>query len=383
MKVPLLDLRKQNAPLRAELRAVFERVLDSGHYILGPELEAFEQRAAAYTGTRYALGVSSGTDALLLALMSLSIGPGDEVICPSFTFFATAGSIARTGAQPIFADCCPVCFNLDVEDARRRVTPRTKAVIAVHLFGQCADMDAVMRLAREHGLAVIEDAAQALGASHGGRKAGSMGDFGAFSFYPSKNLGGFGDAGLLVTSSDELAARARLLRTHGARQKYVHEWVGGNFRMDALQAALLAVKLNHLDAYNERRRRNAQFYIERLSELEGVALSGSAASQHARILLPAVCPSNLPIWNQFTIQVTNGSRDALRAHLEACGIATEIYYPYPLHLQPCFQHAGQPPPVLAVCERLAKQCLSLPVHSELTQEQLDAVVSAFARFLKS
>src|SRR5713226_740197 len=231
MRVPLLDLKQQNAPLAAELRAAFERVLASGQFILGPEVEELERRTAAMLEIKYAIGVSSGTDAILLALMALGIGPGDEVICPSFTFFATAGCIARVGAKPVFADSCSVCFNLDVEDAARRITPRTKAIIPVHLFGQPAEMEGVVNLAEAHGLAVIEDAAQALGAAYRGRRVVSIGTIGTCSFYPSKNLGGFAEGGLLVTSDDALAERVRLMRTHGAEQKYFHKMVGGNFRL--------------------------------------------------------------------------------------------------------------------------------------------------------
>ena len=259
MRIPLLDLKQQNALLASQLREAFQRVLDSGQFILGREVEELERNLAARLKVRYAIGVSSGTDAILLALMALGIGPGDEVICPSFTFFATAGCIARLGATPVFADSHPVCFNLDVEDAERRITPRVKAIMPVHLFGQPAEMDRVMALARKHGLRVIEDAAQALGAAYRGLPAGSISDFGAFSFFPTKNLGGFGDAGLLVTNDDELAARARLMRTHGAESKYFHKVVGGNFRIDSLQAALLSVKAAHLDEYTQGRISNAKY----------------------------------------------------------------------------------------------------------------------------
>src|SRR5882672_10378421 len=232
MKVPLLDLKQQNAPLAAGLRAAFERVLASGQFVLGPEVEALERQTAALLEVKHALGVSSGTDAILLALMTLGIGPGDEVICPSFTFFATAGCVARTGARPVFADSCPVCFNIDVADAARKTTAKTKAIIPVHLFGQAAEMDGVMALAEQYEVAVIEDAAQALGASYKGRRVGSIGAFGTFSFFPSKNLGGLGDSGMLVTNNDALAEKARLLRTHGSKPKYYHRVVGANFRMD-------------------------------------------------------------------------------------------------------------------------------------------------------
>jgi len=243
MPVPLLDVNAQNHPLEAELTEAFLRVFRSGQFIMGPEVEAFERDLEALTGARHALGVSSGTDAILLALMALGIGPGDEVLVPTFTFFATAGCVARVGATPVFVDACPVCFNLDLEDAARKVTPRTKAIIPVHLFGQCADMDGVLALARAHGLKVVEDGAQAIGATYKGRGAGTMGDAGTFSFFPSKNLGGFGDGGAFVCNDDALAEHARVLRVHGAKPKYYHHFVGANFRLDPLQAAMLRVKV--------------------------------------------------------------------------------------------------------------------------------------------
>lgn len=376
MKVPLLDLKQQNASLAAELRAAFERVLDSGQFILGREVEELERQTAALVNVKYAIGVSSGTDAILLALMALGIGPGDEVICPSFTFFATAGCIARVGAKPVFADSCELCFNLDVEDAARRITPRTKAIIPVHLFGQPAEMDGVMKLAEAHGMPVIEDAAQALGAAYRGRPVGSIGAFGAFSFYPSKNLSGFGDGGLLVTSDDTLAEKARLMRNHGAEAKYFHKVVGGNFRLAALHAALLSVKLPHLASYSEARIKNACYYTTRLREL-------------AFIMTPGAHSDNGHIWNQYTLRVAPGDnwkqdgnpRDALKKHLAVHEIGSEIYYPRPMHMQECFAHFG-PYPALPVCERLAAECISVPIYPELAREQQDAVVTAIAEFLE-
>ncbi len=387
MKVPLLDLKKQNAAIAERLHEACRRVLESGQYILGPEVEDLERRTAALTGAKHAIGVSSGTDAILLALMTLGIGPGDEVICPSFTFFATAGCIARTGATPVFADSCPACFNLDVADARRRITARTKAIIPVHLFGQSAAMDAVLDLARSANLFVIEDGAQALGAGYGARPAGSMGHFGTFSFFPSKNLGGFGDSGLLVTSDDALAERARLLRNHGAKPKYFHAMIGGNFRIDPMQAALLAVKLDYLEGYNARRAENAAYYTRRLSEIAGAAVSGAASGAcgavgngAARLILPEAHPGNRHIWNQYTLRVRGNLRDPLRGHLTACEIGSETYYPVPLHRQACF--AGLPSGVLPVCEQLSAECLSIPVYPELTRDQQDTVVQAIAEFLR-
>jgi dTDP-4-amino-4,6-dideoxygalactose transaminase len=392
MKVPLLDLKEQNEALASELRAAFERVLASGQFIQGPELQKFERQAAVTAGTRHAAGVSSGTDAILLALMALDIRAGDEVICPSFTFFATAGCVARIGAKPVFADSCPVCFNINVADARRRVTARTKAIMPVHLFGQAADMDATMELAREFGLKVIEDSAQAFGAEYRGRRVGSIGDFGTYSFFPSKNLGGFGDAGLLATNDDGLSAKAVLLRTHGAKPKYFHKAVGGNFRMDPLQAALLSAKLPHLEEYSRRRSANAGYYTERLSGLDGVAQPqvGEGHSCHqgeedwgarnVRLLLPAADPRNKHIWNQYTLRVLGGKRNALRDFLASREIGSEIYYPRPMHMQECFQD-GAPQPQLPVCERLAEECLSIPIYPELTRKHQDAVVEAIGSFL--
>ncbi len=375
MGVPLLDLTRQNAALHGELAAAFERVLHSGQFILGPEVEALEAEAAQFLGARHAVAVSSGTDAILVALMALGIGPGDEVVCPAFTFFATAGCVARVGATPVFAEVDPVTFNLDPADAARRITPRTRAIIPVHLFGQSAAMDPLLALARERGLAVIEDAAQALGARHGGRACGTLGDAGAFSFFPSKNLGGFGDGGLVVTGRDELDAKIRQLRAHGAKPKYFHAMVGGNFRLDALQCALLRVKLPHLPAYTEARRRNAAAYDAELGRLPGVARADAPAAAGARLVLPAALPGNDHIWNQYTLRVPGaGRRDALRQHLAARGIGTEIYYPLPLHRQACF---GRLPRVeLAVADRLAAEVLSLPIFPELTEAERQTVTTA-------
>ena len=401
MKVPLLDVNLQNLPLAGELENAFGHVLRSGRFILGPEVEKFERSAADLIGARHAVGVSSGTDAILLALMALGIGPGDEVICPSFTFFATAGCISRVGATPVFADSCPVCFNLDVEDATRRITARTRAIMPVHLFGQAAEMDRVMALAAAHpNMAVIEDAAQAIGAQYRGRGAGSIGDFGTFSFYPSKNLGGFGESGLLVTNSDVLAEEARLLRGHGAEQKYFHKKVGGNFRMDPLQAALLAVKLPHLAEYSEGRRRNAEYYTGQLRQISGICASPEGSlcvpSSHeclrpnkVGIVLPSAYPHNQHIWNQYTLRVIAGDqwagpenpRDGLQKFLAAREIGSEIYYPRPMHLQDCFAEAARETGKLPIAESLAHQCLSIPIFPELSREQLETVVAAIRDYL--
>jgi dTDP-4-amino-4,6-dideoxygalactose transaminase len=402
MFVPLLDLIAQNKPLENELKAAFERVLRSGQYILGAEVQDLETSIADLVGARHAIGVSSGTDAILLALMTLGIGPGDEVICPSFTFFATAGCIARTGAKPVFADSCPVCFNIDVADAARKTSARTKAVIPVHLFGQAAEMDGIMAFAEQHNLAVIEDAAQALGASYKGRKVGSIGAFGTFSFFPSKNLGGLGDSGMLVTNNDALAEKARLLRTHGSKPKYYHRIVGANFRMDPLQAALLSVKLPHYQAYTARRRSNASYYSNKLRRLSGVTVSSPSLctcrmetqkarslpvqnSQPAvRLLLPVAYPYNDHIWNQYTLRVIgNEQREALRAFLTARGIGTEIYYPVPMHQQECFAYLSTDSSLLPNATMLAKECLSIPIYPELEPEQKAEVASVIGEFLCS
>lgn len=379
MKVPLLDPKPQNRALDSELFSAFQRVFESGHFILGPEVESFERGVAAAAGARHGIGVSSGTDAILLALMALGIGPGDEVLCPSFTFFATAGCVARVGATPVFADCCPGEFNMDVGDAARRVTSRTRAIIPVHLFGQMADMDAVMELAQAHGLAVIEDAAQALGAAHRNRGAGSIGQFGTFSFFPSKNLGGFGDAGMLVTNDDALAAKARLLRGHGAERRYYHRSVGGNFRIDALQAALLNVKLPYLTAYSDARARNATRYSQLLK---------ASDPRRVDLLKPLAQPHNRHIWNQYTLRIVAGPewgrplspRDALKAWLTEREIGCEVYYPLPLHLQECFA-AARPAVPLPVCEGLAGEVLSIPVYPELPLAQQDTVIAAIHDFM--
>lgn len=361
---------------------------------MGPETESFERSLAHYIGSRHAISVSSGTDAILLALMVMGVGPGDEVICPSFTFFATAGCVARTGATPVFADSCPVCFNIDPDDAAARITPRTKAIIPVHLFGQPAAMDRILETAKKHSLLVIEDAAQALGAKFRGQSAGTLGTFGAYSFFPSKNLGCLGDGGLLVTNDDSLAERARLLRTHGAKPKYYHKYIGANFRMDAMQAALLAVKLPHLDSYAKSRTANATFYTDRLSKIPGIVpgqpnnqccvvskTAGDGNSSNFQISLPVEIPRRHHVWNQYTLRVTGGRRDALRDWLASRGIGSEIYYPVPMHQQECFAACVPPTLRLPVAERLAGESLSIPVFPELTADQKEEVISAISNFI--
>lgn len=397
MSVPLLDVNVQNHPLESELQAAFTQVLKHGRFIMGPENEALEKEIGAMVGVRHALAVSSGTDALLLALMALDIGPGDEVLCPAFTFFATAGVVSRLGAVPVFTDICPICFNMDVNDARKKITARTKAIIPVHLFGQSADMDAILELAREKGLKVLEDGAQAIGASYKGRQCGSMGDFGAYSFFPSKNLGGFGDGGMLVTNDDALAEQARVLRVHGSKPKYYHHFVGGNFRMDTLQSALLLVKLKRYGEYTAQRQANAAHYTAELLKLPGVvqadpahckcvrAQDAALSAAGARIVLPVSYAHNTHIWNQYTIRVAGkGNREALREHLQKAGVGCEIYYPLTLDQQPCF--ANLPAASRTGCEishRMAEEVLSIPIYGELSQGQRLEVVAGIASWLSA
>lgn len=368
MPVPLLDVNAQNLPIEAELTAAFQRVLHHGMFILGKEVDQFEADVREFLGVKHAIAVSSGTDALVLALMALDIQPGDEVICPAFTFFATGGSVARLGAVPVFCDVDAVHFNVSIDSLRAKITPRTKAIMPVHLFGQSADMDAIMAVAKEHNLRVIEDAAQSFGAKTQGRQTGTIGDFGAYSFFPSKNLGGLGDSGLLVTNDDKLGEYARILRVHGMAPKYYHHYVGANFRIDALQAAFLAVKLRHYASYTERRQANAAHYREQLAGIPG-------------LVVPSAAEGNDHIWNQFTLRVLDGKRDALRDHLVTQKIGCDIYYPVTLDQQKCFAHL--PAASLTGCDishRHAAEVLSIPVYPELSAAQRDEVVTAIRSF---
>ncbi len=372
-RVPLLDPVRGNAALDQQLMAACARVLHSGRYILGPEVETFEAACAAYLRVKHAIGVSSGTDALLMALMALDLEPGDEVICPSFTFFATAGSVWRSGAKPVFVDSLPDTFNLDPRDVERKLGPRTRAIIPVHLFGQAADLGPILELARSRGIAVIEDAAQAIGAEYHGQRVGGLGDSGCFSFFPSKNLGGFGDAGLLTSQDDALAQKLRMLRTHGGLKTYEHKVVGGNFRIDALQAALLAVKLPHLDQDTAARQAHAQHYRTRL-----VAAGVASGDGGAPVVLPALKESR-HVFNQFVIRVPK-RRDALRDHLGEKNIGCAVYYPLPLHQQPCFQAVAGG--ALPVAEQLAREVLAVPIAAELTRDEIDFVCDAIISFCK-
>lgn len=367
MQVPLLDLKEQNLALEGELKAAFGRVFGSGHFILGKEVEDFEGKVARYLGVKYAIGVSSGTDALLLALMALGIGAGDEVLCPTFTFFATAGCIARTGAKPVFVDSNLDDFNIDVRDVAKKITKKTKAMMPVHLYGQAAEMDELMKLSMEKKIFVIEDAAQAIGAEYKNKKVGGIGTFGAFSFFPSKNLGGFGDAGLLTTNDDALAERAKVLRVHGSAPKYYHSFIGGNFRIDPLQAAMLSVKLDHLGEYEEKRRANAEFYSKNLVLVD-------------EIILPKEFKGKHHIWNQYTLRVKGGKRDALKKFLQENHVGCEVYYPVPLHRQKCFEDVKAGFKTLKISEQLAEEVLSIPIFPELGSERRERVVEAIKRF---
>jgi len=364
--VKLLDLEAQYRPLRAEILAAITRVCDSQQFILGPEVEALERELAACTGAAHAITVSSGTDALVAALMALGIGHGDEVVTSTFSFFATAGSIARVGATPVFVDIDPVTFNIDPAAVRRAITPRTRAVMPVHLYGLCADLDPIMEAATSKGIAVIEDAAQAIGATYKSRQAGTIGTIGCFSFFPSKNLGAFGDAGFMTTNDPALANEIRLLRNHGAEPKYFHKRIGGNFRLDALQAAVLRVKLPHLDEWTAMRQRNAERY--------GPLFASAGLTD--RITLPTIPADRGHIFNQYVIRVAE--RGHVRRILDDRGIGTEVYYPVPFHLQECFASLGHRPGDFPHAEAAADSVLALPIYPELTMEQQSAVVAALA-----
>jgi dTDP-4-amino-4,6-dideoxygalactose transaminase len=371
MNVPLLDLQAQYRPLREEILAAVTRVCDSQRFIMGPEIEALESEMARMLGVSHAIAISSGTDALLLALMALGIKTGDEVVTTTYSFFATAGVIARLGARPVFVDIDPGTYNIDPADLRRAMTPRTRAILPVHLFGLSADLDPILEIAAEARVPVVEDAAQAIGATYKGRPVGAIGTFGCFSFFPSKNLGAFGDAGLLTTNDADLAKRARLMRTHGMEPKYYHHVVGGNFRMDALQAAVLRVKAPYLERWTDARRANARRYRSLFQD----------AGLTDRIVLPTERSDCRHIFNQFVIR-TSG-RDSLRRHLDARGIGTEIYYPMPFHLQSCFADLGYQRGTFPHAERAAEESLALPIFGELTAEQQDAVVSAIAEWVSA
>ena len=379
-KVPLLDLQAQYETIRDEVRRAVDEVFNSQHFVLGAEVQALEEEIARYSQTKFAIGCASGSDALLLALMSCGVGADDEVITTPFSFFATAGAIARLGARPVFVDIEGRAFNLDPSLVSAAITERTRAIMPVHLYGQCAEMGPLMEISRRTAdedvgfpIPIIEDAAQAIGAEDRGRRAGSMGAIGCFSFYPSKNLGGAGDGGMLVTNDLEHARRLHMLRVHGEEMKYHHKVIGINSRLDALQAAVLRAKLPHLEEWTTGRQRKAQQY----------ELMFADAGLSEQIEVPFVRTNARHIFHQFVIRVRDGRRDALREHLREHGVGTDVYYPVPLHLQECFAYLGYQEGDFPVAERAAKETLALPVYPELTDEQQDYVVNTIAQFFEA
>ena len=367
MTVPLLDLQAQYAPLREAILAAVTRVCDSQKFIGGPEVEGLERELCDYLDVPHAIGMSSGTDAVLAALMALDIGPGDEVITPTYSFFATAGCVVRVSARPVLVDIDPATFNIDVAATLDAISPRTRAIIPVHLFGQAAELKPIVDAAEQRGIAVIEDAAQAIGCMYHGRPVGTWGAVGCFSFFPSKNLGAFGDAGFVTATDAAIAKKLRLIRTHGMEPKYYHHIVGANFRIDAMQAAVLRVKLPHLQSWSDARRANAARYRALFAE---AGLS--------EVTLPCEAPNRTHIYNQFVIRVPE--RDRLKKHLDAAGIGTEIYYPVPFHLQKCFADLGYAAGAVPVAEAAALSSLALPIYPELTAAQQAAVVGAIRTF---
>lgn len=372
MKIPILDLRAQHAKIAAEVQAAVARVLDSQQFIQGPDVPELEREIAPYCQCAEAVGCASGSDALLLALMACGIGPGDEVITTPFSFFATVGAIVRLGARAVFVDIDESTFNIDVKRIEAAITERTRVIMPVHLFGQCAEMDPINELGRLKKIAVIEDAAQAIGAEYRGRRAGSLGVVGCFSFYPSKNLGGAGDGGLLTTNDPEMAETLRILRTHGAEKKYYHDRVGINSRLDSLQAAILRVKFRYLDQWAAARRKNAQRYRELFNEAKLVS--------RGAVRLPAEAAPALHVYNQFVIRARD--RDKLRAYLAERGVGTEIYYPVPLHVQPCFKNLGHRIGDFPESERAAEEALAIPVYPELSENAPTYVVETIDSFYR-
>lgn len=373
MNIPILDLKRQYQSIKPEIDSAIARVIESGQFILGPEVEALEREVAQYLGAKHAIGVASGTDALWLALKAANIGPSDSVIVPSFTFFATAGAVCNVGATPIFADIDPTTFNInpdfvrDLLESNAQLQGQVKAIIPVHLYGQPAEMDEILQIAQHYDLTVIEDAAQAIGAQYKERTVGTLGHLGCFSFFPTKNLGAYGDGGLVTTNNDVLAERVRLLRVHGSKPKYYHHIVGTNSRLDALQAAILRVKLAHLDEWTHARQQLAAHYDQAFSRLNGVTI-------------PYKAPERTHIYHQYTIRVLGGRRDVLQRFLKERGIGTEIYYPLPLHLQPCFGHLGYREGQLPESEQASRDVLSLPIFPELTDEELGYIITVIQDF---
>jgi dTDP-4-amino-4,6-dideoxygalactose transaminase len=370
--VPALDLKAQYQSIRDEIDRVVRDVIESQHFILGPEVSGLEADIASFCGVAHGVGCASGSDALLLPLLALGVGPGDEVITSPYSFFATAGSIWRTGARPVFVDIDPETYNLDPDGIERAITTRSRVILPVHLYGQAAEMEPINEVAAAHGLTVLEDAAQAIGAAYRGKRSGGLGQVAAFSFYPSKNLGGFGDAGMVTTHDPDLARRIARLRVHGMEPKYHHHEVGFNSRLDALQAAVLRVKLRHLDAWTDARRAVAARYRDLFHE--------RGLSDH--VGLPVERPGLRHVYNQFVIRVPAAARDALRAHLAAHRIGSEIYYPIPLHLQVCFASLGHQPGDFPVAEAAAHETLALPMYPELSEEAQRHVVATISRFFE-
>ena len=368
-QVPLLDLQAQHKQIREEVLAEMVRVVDSQKFILGEDVKKLEGEIASYCGTKYAIGCASGSDALILALMALEIKPGDEVLTTPYSFFATAGAISRVGAIPVFVDVEEATFNIDVRLMEKTLAahPKIRAMIPVHLFGGCADMDPIMEMANAKSIPVIEDAAQSIGSEYKGRRAGNIGQMGCFSFFPSKNLGGYGDGGVVTTNDAMLAERLSALRVHGGKKKYYHEWIGMNSRLDALQAAILRVKLRYLDGWSEGRAKNAEHYRSQLTKL-GVSVKPLTPPEY----------QTRHIYNQFVIR--SADRNALQAYLTGQGIGTEVYYPIPLHLQPCYAFLGHKPGDFPVSEKLAAESLALPVHSDLPEDDIDYVCDSIRGF---
>ncbi len=364
MKVPLLDLRAQYATIKEEVQRAINEVLASQNFILGRQVAELEVKMASYCGVRWAIGVASGTDALLLSLMALDIKTGDEVITTPYTFFSTVSSITRLGATPVFVDIDPKTFNIDSTKIEEKITPRTKAIIPVHLFGQTADMDTILKLARKHSVAVIEDAAQATGATHNGLTAGSMGDLGILSFYPSKNLGAYGDAGMVLTNNEKLAEKVSLLRVHGSKTQYYHSMIGTNSRLDTLQAAILLVKLKYIDQWNKRRREIAHLYDRDL--------------QNSPVTCPYVCKQNDSIYTYYVIRTKD--RDALKDYLTDAGIGTAIYYPLPMHRQECFRYLNYRKGSMPRAEEASREALAIPIYPEMTEEQRKYTVENVKKF---
>ncbi|MFN3189075.1 MAG: DegT/DnrJ/EryC1/StrS family aminotransferase [Aureliella sp.] len=372
--VPLLDVSRSNNPIRDEVLQALADVYDSGRFLFGPAVQELEADVAKVSNAKYGVGCASGSDALLLSLMALGISPGDEVICPSFSFFATASCISRLGANIVFADIDPLTYNVDPLDVARKISPKTRAIIPVHLFGQSAQMDVLCKLAADHEIPLVEDAAQAIGAAYHGRPVGSWGQVGCISFYPTKNLGGFGDGGMMTTNSDIIADRLRLLAGHGMRPRYYHSEVGINSRLDTFQAAALLIKMKHLENYTAQRRTNACQYFELIEE-QGL--------QDYGIETPYVDPAAHHVWNQFSLRVADGRRDALRTFLQERSIGSEIYYPIPLHMQACYRDLGYREGDLPFTETASREILHLPIFPELTIEEQRTVVQAISSFCKS